>query len=84
MSGILHDKIEDAQKRENKFKEFVLPQNLINSAKLQKYVVPGMDYALETKNDFLTEFNKRRIFGSAIKLTESDINLLKGIRNEIQ
>lgn len=80
LSGILHDKIEEAQKVDNKFKEFVLPQNLINSAKLQKYVVPGMDYALETKNDFLTDFNKRRIFGSAIKLTESDINLLKAIR----
>lgn len=80
LSGILHDKIKAAQTVSNKFSEFQLPENLINSAKLQKFVISGEDNELETSNEFLTDYRGRRIFGAAIKLMKQDIELLNKIK----
>ena len=76
-SPILKNKIIAAQKQNVKtLKKMQMPENYFSSAQLLRYV-QGEDFCLQGSNDFLTKINGRKIFGSAMRFTDTDLEILK-------
>lgn len=76
VSPILSNKIQEAQNPTKPLKPCLLPKNYISSAQLLKYC-KGEDFILTGSGDFLTHIGNKKIFGSAMRLTEDDVEILK-------
>ncbi len=76
VSTILSNKIKEAQKPTKQLKPCLLPTNYISSAQLLKYC-KGEDFVLTGSGDFLTHVGNKKIFGSAMRITEDDVEILK-------
>lgn len=73
VSKDLSDKIKKAQKQPQKVAKTQLPRGWFNSAQLLKFAGVG-NYELEGSCEFRNENDDgRRIFGSAMKLTDNDV-----------
>lgn len=55
-----------------------MPAGYLSSAQLLKFVPgDGADIPLTGSEEFLTKVNKRKIFGSAMRLSEEDLKKIR-------
>ncbi len=81
ISATLANEIKNAQQQKTQKKKMQLFENYISSAQLLKYC-KSEDFYLDGSADFLTHCNGRKIFGSAMRMTENDVKMLKFLRYE--
>lgn len=83
LSGRLSGMIKEAQNFNNKKNALVMPRGYLSSAQLLKFVPgDGADIRLTGSEEFLTKVNKRKIFGSAMRLSDEDLKKIGGVYNE--
>jgi hypothetical protein len=81
ISATLANEIKNAQQQKAQKKKMQLFENYISSAQLLKYC-KNEDFYLDGSADFLTHCNGRKIFGSAMRMTENDVKMLKFLKHE--
>lgn len=81
ISATLANEIKNAQQQKAQKKKMQLFENYISSAQLLKYC-KSEDFYLDGSADFLTHCNGRKIFGSAMRMTENDVKMLKFLKHE--